>query len=195
MPRMSREEKARTHARIITVAARLFREQGIAATGVADVMKAAGLTHGGFSRHFASKDELAAAAIDSAVNGFISTLEEDITRRGPRKAVAHFVAQYLSVEHVTSPGVGCPFAALAEEAPRGPDICRQALSRGTSRLITSLEQGMTGDKVTTRATALVATLVGTLVLARTATSEAAVGEFLAAGRVAANGYLGGKRSG
>ncbi len=195
MPRMSREEKARTHARIITVAARLFREQGIAATGVADVMKAAGLTHGGFFRHFGSKDELAAAAIDAAVDGFISTLEEDIGRRGPRKAVAHFVEQYLSAEHVAAPGEGCPFAALGEEAPRGPELCRQALSHGASRLIGVLEQGMTGDKVTARATALVATLVGTLVLARTATSEAAAGEFLAAGRVAANVYLGGGRSG
>lgn len=195
MARMSREEKARTHARIITVAARLFREQGIAATGVADVMKAAGLTHGGFFRHFGSKDELAAAAIDAAVDAYITALEEDIARRGPRKAVAHYVAQYLSVEHVAARGQGCVFAALGEEAPRGPELCRQALSRGASGLIACLAQGIVGDKVTARATALVATLVGTLVLARMATSEAAAGEFLAAGRIAAKSYLRGGSSG
>lgn len=196
MARASREAKAASRVKIIEEAARLLRERGIEATGVADVMEAAGLTHGGFYRHFSSKDELASEAIDWAIEGFVSALEEDMDRRGPREAVARYVAMYLSPGHVTSPGKGCPLAALSEEAPRGPEPSKQAIARGASRIIAMLERGMAGDKdkARTRATGLLATLIGTVVLARAATSQTAARDILAAGRQAAEGYLGGGRA-
>jgi TetR/AcrR family transcriptional repressor of nem operon len=192
MARASREAKAASRVRIVEEAARLLRERGIGATGVADVMEAAGLTHGGFYRHFSSKDELASEAIDCAIQGFVSSLEEDIGRRGPREAVARYISQYLSPAHVASPGKGCPLAALSEEAPRGAEPCRQALARGASRIASLLEQAMDGDANTAkhRATALLATLIGTVVLARAAVTQTAARDILAAGRRSAEEQLG-----
>lgn len=196
MARASREAKAASRVRIVEEAARLLRERGIEATGVADIMEAAGLTHGGFYRHFSSKEELAAEAIDWAIEGFVSALEEDIRRRGPREAIARYIAQYLSPAHIAVPGKGCPLAALSEEAPRGPEPCRQAIARGAGRIVAMLEQAMPDDepKPRIRATGLLATMIGTVVLARAATSPAAAREALAAGRHAAEGYLDGARS-
>ncbi|MEL6618022.1 MAG: helix-turn-helix domain-containing protein, partial [Pseudomonadota bacterium] len=75
MPKMSADEKRQSHERILKAASRLFRERGIEATSVADVMKAAGLTHGGFYRHFSSKDALVAAAFGHAVDEVLSAVE------------------------------------------------------------------------------------------------------------------------
>jgi AcrR family transcriptional regulator len=76
MPRVSNEEKQRNHNKIVDAAARLFRENGIEMTSVADVMKAAGLTHGGFYRHFGSKEDLISAALDRAVDDVLKEGEE-----------------------------------------------------------------------------------------------------------------------
>ena len=76
MPRMSEAEKQRSHSRIVDAAARLFRKRGIEATSVADVMKAAGMTHGGFYRHFASKADLVAAAFQHAVDDVVAKVEQ-----------------------------------------------------------------------------------------------------------------------
>lgn len=108
MPRVSQEQARLNRARVVEVAAALFRERGLHGVGVADIMGAAGLTHGGFYGQFANKDALVAEAFESALG------EE---RRGTLDAL---IANYLSSGHVQSPGKGCPLAALANDVAREP---------------------------------------------------------------------------
>ncbi len=115
MPRVTREQKAATRARILEMVGRALRERGIAATGLNDIMSAAGMTHGGFYRHFKSQDDLVAYGLSGAISGFTGTLEEAIEQFGGRKAVAAFVEEYLSEKHTRAIARGCPFAALAGE--------------------------------------------------------------------------------
>ena len=117
MPRMSAAEKQKSHERILDAAARLFRERGIEATSVADVMKAAGLTHGGFYKHFPSKQALVAEAFRRAAEGLLSGAEAEAAPGRPARAEprARYVARYLSGEHVSDAGHGCPIAALGAD--------------------------------------------------------------------------------
>src|SRR3954468_7115102 len=100
--RKSREEAAQTRKRIVTAASGEFRKNGIVATGLSDLMKAAGLTHGGFYKHFDSKDQLVAEACAEAVDASI----ERMSAAGPMAA-----ATYLSPLHRDNPAEGCPLAA------------------------------------------------------------------------------------
>jgi TetR/AcrR family transcriptional repressor of nem operon len=180
---MSREEKARTHARIVEVAAGMVRENGIAATGVAEVMKAAGLTHGGFYRHFASKDDLVAAAISHAVTTSLAELEEAEGHVAKSAALLNYVDRYLSDLHVGNPRDGCPLAALGPEAPRSSPRISNALDEGGVEAVRVLTAAMNGRRET--ASALMATLLGTVVMARMAGSRRCRQLTLSAGRKAA----------
>src|ERR1700719_2129407 len=104
----SREEAAETRKRIVQAAARQFREKEIAATGLAELMKAAGLTHGGFYKHFASKDQLVAEATAAAVDPLLKEIAAHPTFKSA-------VAAYLSPRHRDNPASGCPLAALGDE--------------------------------------------------------------------------------
>src|ERR1700709_91088 len=97
--RKSREEAAETRKRIVKAAAREFREHGIVATGLADLMKAAGLTHGGFYKHFASKDELVREVAAASIIATTTMLRETADKRPGRKGLTDAVKKYLSVEH------------------------------------------------------------------------------------------------
>src|SRR3954453_14381703 len=108
MPRVSQEQAQINRQRVIQVASYLFRERGLHGVGVADIMAAAGLTHGGFYGQFANKEALAAEAFDCA-------LAEE--RRGELDVL---LATYLSRGHVQAPGQGCPVAGLANGVARGP---------------------------------------------------------------------------
>src|ERR1700675_5069720 len=102
-----REEAAKTRKRIVTAAAGQFRKNGIVATGLADLMTAAGLTHGGFYKHFESKDQLVAEACAEAVEVLMGRLTAAASA-GPGAAVA----AYLSTVHRDNPEAGCPLAAI-----------------------------------------------------------------------------------
>lgn len=174
--RMSREAMAANHDRIVDQAARLFREHGIERTSVADVMGAAGMTHGGFYRHFKNKDELVAATIGRAFDAMANRLEQDLGTRGASAAVNGFVERYLSLEHARHPGQGCPLATLGTEVAREASAASQAMEAGTGRLVELLAAGLgTGTKTDrSNAEGLLATLVGALVLARSAHDERAM---------------------
>lgn len=191
MARASKVEKAASRARILDAAARLYRENGISATSVGDVMNAAGMTHGGFYRHFSSKEELVAAAIDKASLEFAGALESRIESEGATKAISDYVDTYLSEQHVESPGAGCPLAALSQEAGRGAQVYRDAVAGATQRIAGLLERGVnkTGSNGHETATGLLATLVGTVVLARSTEEESTRREILRAGRSAAKTIL------
>lgn len=187
MGRASKEEKQASNDKIIHVAARLFREQGVEATGVAEVMAAAGLTHGGFYRHFKSKDDLACAAIRNAFETLGGAMAQDIAQHGAGPVLHSYVAHYLSEQHVNDPGAGCPIAALGAEAGRGNAAFGREIDNGAKRMTDLFAQGINGDPDTARAKAigLLTTLVGTIVLARSTSSASGSLEILEAGRQAA----------
>ena len=185
--RVSREEKARSRARIVASAARLVRERGLEGAGVADVMREAGLTHGGFYRHFDDKDALVAAALESAFDDILARLDTPTANAPPANdaalhdaaadgAATHGVAQaaadfrtfYLSKAHVERPGIGCPVAALGAEVARGTAALRTAFGAGVRRMVAALARATPGPApdAHARATRELAMLVGALVIAR-----------------------------
>jgi TetR/AcrR family transcriptional regulator, transcriptional repressor for nem operon len=176
MPRVSQEQARLNRQRVVEAAASLFRERGLHGVGVADIMAAAGLTHGGFYGQFANKDALAVEAFDCAL---------DRDSRGDLDAL---VAEYLSAEHVRSPGSGCPIAALVNDVAReAPDSAvRHRFTQGVRRfadLIAGLLPRGPAERGRQRALASVSTLVGALVLARAVDDEGLAGELLEAARI------------
>lgn len=137
--KVSREQMAENRSRILTQAAHLFRDKGFDAVSVAEVMKAAGLTHGGFYGHFASKDDLIAETMAHALSG------QDTHARG----FDAFLSAYLSPSHRDAPATGCPTAAFAADARRQTPEARAAMAAGVeaqiARLAAALEKQGVAD--------------------------------------------------
>ncbi len=164
--RVTRDQVHAHRERILTVAGTLFRERGYDGISVADIMKRAGLTHGGFYGHFASKDDLAAEITLRilARDGWL----ERLTGK-PDPALGDVVQSYLSTRHRDDPGHGCVFAALGSDAARQPKGVRRAFTEGLRlRLdaLLALVPGRTASKRRQTALATLATLVGAMVLSR-----------------------------
>src|SRR5580693_9374846 len=115
--RHSKAEKAKTHERIVAIASRRFREEGLAGIGIADLMKEAGLTVGGFYKHFNSRDALVAEAVGDAF-GVWQRQKEAAESEGQPLTFAKLIDDYLSDAHRKNPGAGCAFSALAPEIAR-----------------------------------------------------------------------------
>ena len=167
--RTATSRKEVTHERIVEVAARAIRRSGYSGTGVADIMKEAGLTHGGFYSHFASREAMLAEAADRAGAEGLETLEHIAASVAPQKALAALLQAYLSKAHVEGVESGCAVAALGSEMPRqAPDVRRVATRRIKEMIDLVARQspdwGQPG--VHERALAIVATMVGALVLSR-----------------------------
>jgi TetR/AcrR family transcriptional repressor of nem operon len=166
--RVSKEAMQTNNEKIIHEAARLFRQQGIGTTGVAEVMSAAGLTHGGFYRHFKTKDELVAAALAKAFAGIFKTLAAAVAEGKASEGLEAFVGHYLSSQHIANPGSGCPIAALAVEVGHQSNSVQAQMRQGCEQMIELLAEGLEGDEVARRdeAQRLLASLVWSVVLAR-----------------------------
>lgn len=168
--RRSREAAAATRAKIVRVASRQFRKHGIAGVGVADIMAKAELTHGGFYKHFASKEALAAEACTLALDRRREELVA-LVRVAPKgRALDAIVSTYLSPLHREHVEHGCVLSALANEAPRlGPDV-RVALADGfeaLSRLVADqLDARLAEAERVDRARGIVASMIGALAMAR-----------------------------
>src|SRR5579883_1237483 len=122
--------KEATHDRIVTAAARAIRRSGYNGTGVADIMKEAGLTHGGFYAHFSSRDAMLAEAADRAGRESVAAMERIAAGSPPRQALHAMVRAYVSKEHVSAIEAGCATAALGSEIPRqAPEVRRAATRR------------------------------------------------------------------
>lgn len=173
--RMSKEAMAEHHQAIVAAAAKLFREGGIDRTSMAEVMQAAGLTHGGFYRHFDSKDALVAEAVTAAFDEFITWLASRKEKHGSGDAAAAFAARYLSDTHFKSPGQGCPVPTLGIDLAREDVDARKPFAEGVERLVAALAEGMGGNSCQRRAAALrrLATLAGAIVIARAVDGELA----------------------
>jgi TetR/AcrR family transcriptional repressor of nem operon len=166
--RVSREKAAQHRDRIIDAAGALFRAKGFGGIGVADIMKAADLTHGGFYGHFASKDDLVAQASRRTMVR-AATNWTKLVEAAPDNPYAALLKHYLSPKHRDDPGKGCAFAALGNDAARSGKIVRKAFAEGLAPLIDILAQSIPGKSNAARrrkAVAAMATLVGALTMAR-----------------------------
>jgi TetR/AcrR family transcriptional repressor of nem operon len=169
--RMSQEEKEKSHARIVASASQLLRERGLEGASVGDIMKAAGLTHGGFYKHFESKEALAEAAIEAAFAGFLQVLHEG----DPEQAVAAYRALYLSDDHKNHPGLGCPVAAVGPEIARMPESMKAVFGAGVRGIVAALARVRKGNAEAKEAAAFreFSMLVGAIVIARGCDRETA----------------------
>ena len=186
MGRATQQEKQESHQRIVAVASRLFRKQGVDATGVSEIMAAAGMTHGGFYRHFGSKNDLVCEAIQFAFCAITDAVEADIAANGSPAALGHYVDMYLSREHLDAPEDGCPIAALGAEIGRSGKVACDEMNAGISQLSDVLGRGLKGSHMATRTNArtLLAMLAGFVILARATPEQGKRAEVLMAGREA-----------
>jgi TetR/AcrR family transcriptional repressor of nem operon len=179
--RVSREQAARNRERVVDTAATLFRERGFDGIGVADLMQAAGLTHGGFYGQFESKEALMAEACAAAFEGSAGQWERMAASVPGEPPLGNIVRSYLSRRHRDRPGSGCTVAALGSEAARqGPPV-RASVTQGVRSLIDKLAQwapGRTAAARRERALATFAGMVGALVLSRAVDDEAFSQEIL-----------------
>lgn len=166
--RNSREVTAENRERIVAVAARLFRERGIAAVGVAELMEAAGMTHGGFYKHFESKDALIDEACRHSFTEPGGSLRAAAEAASEGEELRTIVDRYLSRRHRDNPGSGCAVAALGGEVANRESPAREALAAGRERLVSLVARYMKGADAKERATAFVATMVGALITSRLA---------------------------
>lgn len=166
--RASRADMARHHDEIVAAAARMLRRCGIDRTSVIELMKSVGLTHGGFYKHFKSKDDL---VVESTRCAFQQVLERYKTRSkqaGAKAALRNYVAEYLSRRHIDQPGQGCPIAAYGTDASRESPIVHAAFADGIIELIDQIETGLSCPQTRRRAQAmeLLALLSGAITTAR-----------------------------
>jgi len=175
--KVTRQQAELNRARVVKTAAHLFRERGFEGVGVADLMKAAGLTHGGFYAQFDSKQHLMTEACEQALEESEQRWREAL-ERAPKRPLTAIASYYLSREHRDNPGDGCVVAALSIEAARQDPMVRAALTEATKRFMETLEQVVPGRSARSRrrqALRSLASMVGAVVLARTV-SQASLSE-------------------
>ena len=176
--KVSKETSAKHRDELLKAASRLFRERGFDKVGIAEIAAAAGLTHGAFYTHFESKEALCAEAIARASGRSGAALESTASWRASIEA-------YLSSKHVRDRANGCPFAALGGDVPRESETIRAAFSEALERSIEAVAArlGHKGEAARREdAIQALATMVGALVLARTAATPRLRDEILGAAR-------------
>jgi TetR/AcrR family transcriptional repressor of nem operon len=166
--RVSREKAAENRERVVEVAAEQFRAHGFDGIGVADLMKAAGLTHGGFYGNFTSKDDLAAEAVTRAFAETTARLRERALASDDPFATA--LGIYLSPAHRDSVETGCAIAALSQDASRGSAKLRQAFAAGIETYLALIEELGGGPR--SKSEVIYSTMVGALTLSRAVTDPA-----------------------
>jgi TetR/AcrR family transcriptional repressor of nem operon len=175
---VTREQAAANREKVLEVAGALFRERGFDGIGVADIMKHAGLTHGGFYGHFDSKDDLA-AEITTRVLGREGWMQRLTGAASP--SLGDVVRSYLSPRHRDDVGRGCLFAALASDVARQPRGVRRAFTEGFRVRVETFRKLVRGRSAAARrqkALATMAGLVGALVLSRAVDDSALSAEIL-----------------
>lgn len=180
--------KEASHERIVTVAARAIRRSGYAGTGVADIMKEAGLTHGAFYAHFPSREAMLAEAASRACAESAAAVSDVVASAPAEQALKTMLHAYLSREHLEQIESGCPLAALGSETARQAPEVRRATTQHVKAMV-DLVARQSPDwgqpAAHERALLTIAAMVGTLVLAR-AVDEPALADKL---REAALKYL------
>jgi TetR/AcrR family transcriptional regulator, transcriptional repressor for nem operon len=172
--------KEASHERIVSVAARAIRRSGYDGTGVADIMKEAGLTHGAFYAHFDSREAMLAEAAARACAESAAVVAGVAAGAPPDQALAAMLRAYLSPEHREHVEAGCPLAALGSETPRQAPEVRRATTRHVKEMVDFVARQSPDwgqPAAHERALATVATMVGTLLLARAVDEPALADSF------------------
>jgi TetR/AcrR family transcriptional repressor of nem operon len=172
--RVSKERAAQNRRKIVTAAARLFRERGIGATGVDAISEDAGLTHGAVYSQFGSKEAIAAEALREALAGSGRLWRRLLEREGPVKAFPAIVAQYLSRDHRDSAGRGCVLAALGSEIARQPELVRETFTaefKDLAELLAGVMPRTSRSRSYDDAIVTFASMAGALILARAVSDE------------------------
>jgi len=178
----TRKRKEISHDRIVEVAARAIRRSGYAGTGLADIMKEAGLTHGGFYAHFKSRDALLAEAWRHAGAESAALAARVTSAAPPGQAIQAMMQAYLSSEHISAIETGCPVSALGSEMPRQSPEVRRAATIHIKEMIDLIARQLPdwGQlQAHQQAMALLCALIGTTVIAR-AVDDPALSEALRA---------------
>ena len=165
----SKDHKDATRGRILETASSALRAKGVAGVGVAQVMQEAGLTHGGFYAHFASKDELVADAFLHACEQSAGKLEAAAEAAAPGEKLNAVAGAYLTPSHARHPERGCPIAALGHELARSEGPAREALGERIRQRLGWMEEIATGkskDERRRKAAGTYAAMIGGLLIAR-----------------------------
>jgi TetR/AcrR family transcriptional regulator, transcriptional repressor for nem operon len=183
--RKSRQDTEDTRRRIVESAAREFREQGIDGTGLASLMAAAGMTHGGFYKHFASKEQVVEESVALAIGSMVDAMERSLAVSPGERGLNAVIANYVSASHRDDVGDGCPLAALGGDLARASDGVRDAAEQGIRRMIDAIAAELddrTPAAARKDAMVLLSTMVGALTLARIVKDEALSTTILAQAR-------------
>jgi TetR/AcrR family transcriptional repressor of nem operon len=179
MPRITKEDKARNRQNIVDAAGRMFRSQGVDAVGIAELMNEAGLTHGGFYNHFASKNELVVevcgASFAASLGGLARTIEDGPNETG--SPLEQVIDGYLSTRHRDAEDGGCPSASLVTDAGRQSEAVQRAYAEGVEGYLSGFgaeflreaeERGDASDpgEARSQAVRLLSELVGAMIIAR-----------------------------
>jgi TetR/AcrR family transcriptional repressor of nem operon len=168
--RFDADHKARTHRRIVKSASRQLRKKGLNGPAVATLMKASGLTHGGFYKHFSSRDDLVVEAIEESLMELTETLIDAAERSGSRAPWKSIIETYLSLERCDGADRGCPIAALAPDIARTPSAMKRRISTAILKFreqLIPLMPGRTSEEKSSNFLMIITSMVGTIAIART----------------------------
>ncbi|PNG26253.1 TetR/AcrR family transcriptional regulator [Methylocella silvestris] len=194
MSRYEKGHKADTHRRVVEIAAQRFRAEGVDCVGVASLMADAGLTHGGFYAHFASKEALVKEALILALSSSSVYAKDATAVPASPLDLRAYIDFYLSPPHRDKPATGCAMAALAPEVTRRPKATRTAFGKELQRLIARISTGLPEKKSPEERLALAygifAQLMGSLQLSRVIADKALSDQVLTLGRNNALAFAG-----
>jgi len=179
------EHKVEVHRKILKDASRRVRAEGIAGAAVSSVMRDAGLTHGGFYKHFGSKDDLLTESLSEAFREIADRLTQVAEKSKPRTAWKGIVKAYLSPEHCDHAESGCPLAALAPELARADHAIKAAIGREMMKYKSRMLPLMPGRRAADKErafSAIFSTMIGAVAIARILPDQAARARVLASAR-------------
>jgi len=173
--RYDSEHKARTHARIVKSASRQLKKKGLNGPAVTSLMKASGLTHGGFYKHFPSRDDLVVEAVEQSLQELTDTLIDAAKQSGSNQGWRAMIKTYLSLERCDRPDIGCPIAALAPDIARTPGAMKQRMSAAILKFRAALipfMPGRTQEEKSSNFLRIITSMVGAIAIARTMPEQA-----------------------
>jgi TetR/AcrR family transcriptional repressor of nem operon len=186
--------KEETHARLVKIAGRTLREKGPEGVAVADVMREAGLTHGGFYAHFKSKDALIVEALDGVFASSKRKFQRAVDGLPPRHALATYIDFYVSPRHRDDRANGCPITALNSDLPRQSKAVRKAFDGGLRNLVAGIarlieDAGIEGD-AETLAASVTSAMAGAVAISRAVSDRYLSDQMLATARESIKARLG-----
>lgn len=193
--RVSREVMAQRHDEIISETSKMLRRRGIVGTSLADLMAAAGLTHGGFYKHFDSKDALVAEATERIFTEINNRFEERARSQGAKAALKAYVADYLMLAHIKKPEIGCPISSFGPDISREKGAVRGIFTGGVKTTLSLIADGLSCPPAERRerAVELLSLLSGAISMARATDDEKLSGEIIASARKRANQIIEARR--